>query len=294
MFANAYGLARRFTLPVIISTRFYDGSVSSGCGAFIVVNHEGWIVTVAHLWQSHHAAQAHAREIEEFEKRNAEIDTDVSLTPKEKDAKKTALRPNPKWITDISFWWGCWGGVVLNDVRSLPEADLVVGRIEPFDPTRVSHYPVFNDPAKIFVQGTSLCRIGFPFHEIKTIFDAKKNLFVVDPDCLPPPYFPIEGIFTRSLLAGKTKDGKYDIKFIETSSPGLMGQSGGAIFDRHGTVWGIQSTTRHLPLGFSPKIKRGNVEIEENQFLNVGKGIHVETILAFLKDNGISVQISVY
>ncbi|MCX6338972.1 MAG: trypsin-like peptidase domain-containing protein [Candidatus Aureabacteria bacterium] len=294
MFANACGLARRFTRPLIISTRFYDGSVSSGCGAFVVVNHEGWIVTVAHLLQSHHAAQAHAREIEGFKKRNAEIDADDSLTPKEKDAKKTALSPNPKWITNSSFWWGCWNSTFLNDVRPLPEADLIVGRIEPFDPAWVSNYPMFKDPTRNFDQGTSLCRLGFPFHEIKTTFDAKKNSFVVDPACLPPPYFPIEGIFTRNLLAGKTKDGKHDIKFIETSSPGLRGQSGGAIFDSHGTVWGIQSTTRHLPLGFSPKIKRGNAEIEENQFLNVGKGIHAETILAFLKDNGISVQISVY
>lgn len=294
MFASACSLARCFTRPVIISSRFYDGSVSSGCGAFVVVNHEGWIVTVAHLWQAHHAAQAHAQEIEDYRSRLAEIDGDEGLTPEEKEAKKAVQHPNPKLITNSSFWWGCWDNAHLVDVRPLPDADLIVGRIEPFDQSWVSNYPSFKDPTKNFDQGTSLCRIGFPFHEIHTTFNAKKKSFIVDSGCLPPPYFPIEGIFTRHVSAGKTKDGKYDIKFIETSSPGLMGQSGGPIFDDHGTVWGIQSRTKHLPLGFSPRIKKGSAEIEENQFLNVGEGIHAQTILAFLKDNGISVQVSVY
>jgi hypothetical protein len=34
----------------------------------------------------------------------------------------------------------------------------------------------------------------------------------------------------------------------------------------------------HLPLGFSPKVKKGREEIEENQFLNAGWGVHVEKI----------------
>jgi len=225
---------------------------------------------------------------------HSDIDADETLTAPEKDAKKAVLHPNPKWITNSSFWWGCWDGASLVDVRPLPEADLIVGRIEPFDRAWVSNYPVLKDPSRNFAQGTSLCRIGFPFHQINTTFDAKKSAFIVDPACLPPPYFPVEGIFTRHVAAGKTKDGKYDIKYIETSSPGLMGQSGGPIFDCHGTVWGIQSRTKHFPLGFSPRIQRGDREIEENQFLNVGEGIHAEIIAAFLKDNGVAVPLSVY
>jgi len=37
-----------------------------------------------------------------------------------------------------------------------------------------------------------------------------------------------------------------------------------------------------MNLGCSPKVKRGNKEVEENQFLNVGIGSHVESILTFL------------
>ena len=108
-----------------------------------------------------------------------------------------------------------------------------------------------------------------------------------DPSIFPIPRFPIEGIFTRNINAGKSADKKFDIQYIETSSPGLRGQSGGPIFDVEGKIWAIQSQTRHLPLGFTPKIRKGNQEIEENQFLNVGWGVHIKTILRFLDEHGV-------
>jgi hypothetical protein len=62
-------------------------------------------------------------------------------------------------------------------------------------------------------------------------------------------------------------------------------KSGGPIFDVNGTVWSIESRTTHFPFGFSPKVKKNAKEIEENQFLNVGLGVHPELIVAFLTDN---------
>ena len=177
--------------------------------------------------------------------------------------------------------------MALKDVRALPEGDLVIGRLEPFDPDGISTYPVLKDPTSNFHIGTSLCKLGFPFHEIKATFDEPKKSFALAPGCLPLPLFPLEGIYTRNVVAGKSKDGKYDLKFLETSSPGLRGQSGGPIFDRNGIVWAIQSKTAHFPLGFSPKIQRGGKEVEENQFLNVGWGVHPELLIAFLRDNGV-------
>jgi hypothetical protein len=153
---------------------------------------------------------------------------------------------------------------------------------------------VIKDPSKGLNPGTNLCKLGYPFHQIKASFDEEKNQFKFDPGVLPLPRFPIEGIFTRNVLIGKSGDGKYEIKLLETSSPGLRGQSGGSIFDTNGTVWAIQSRTGHLPLGFSPKVKKGGREIEENQFLNVGLGVHPELIVAFLADNGIKFKLSDY
>jgi len=142
--------------------------------------------------------------------------------------------------------------------------------------------------------GRSLCKLGFPFHDISATYNETTDTFQLAAGTLPLPRFPIEGIYTRNALAGKSADGKYDIKFLETSSPGLRGQSGGPIFDTQGTVWAMQSQTMHLPLGFSPKVNRGSRTTEEHQFLNAGLGVHAEVIVPFLRDNGIDFQVSDY
>jgi len=293
MFAKAYSLARCFTQPVIISTRLYDKTVECTGGAFIVLNDEGWIITAAHLWESFSAYQRHTGELQAHKKQLEEIEQDQNLTEKQRNKKLRRIKPNPHWITNHSFWWG-WDRVSVKDVRALPECDVVVGRLEPFKQTMVKAYPIIKDPSKGLNPGTSLCKLGFPFHELKASFDEAKDVFVLAPGVVPLPLFPIEGIYTRNASVGRSKDGKYEIKFLETSSPGLRGQSGGPIFDTNGTVWAIQSRTTHFLLGFSPKVKRNGKEIEENQFLNVGLGVHPEVIVAFLTANGISFKLSDY
>src|SRR5690606_28155165 len=127
--------------------------------------------------------------------------------------------------------------------------------------------------------GTSLCKLGYPFYDVMAQYEEGKNMFQFDPSIFPIPRFPIEGIYTRNILLEKGKEINIQPKFIETSTPGLRGQSGGPTFDTDGRIWAIQSQTRHLPLGFTPKVKKDNKEVEENQFLNVGWGAHVESIL---------------
>lgn len=293
MFAKAYRLASCFTQPIVISTRFFDKTVECGCGAFIVLNDEGWIITVAHLWESFSASQLHAKELSDYNGGLQTIQQDQRLDAKQKRKRIGRLRTNPKWITNHSFWWGR-DGVQLKDIKPFPDGDLVIGRLEPFDPQMISIYPVFKDPISNINIGTSLCKLGFPFHEIKASFDDAKNAFELAPGSVPLPLFPIEGIYTRNVIAGRSKDGKYEIKFLETSTPGLRGQSGGPVFDSNGTVWALQSRTSHFPLGFSPKVKKDGKEVEENQFLNVGWGIHPELIVAFLRDNGVKFRLSDY
>lgn len=292
MFSNAYKLASSFTQPVIISMRYFDKTVDCVCGAFVVINDEGWIITVEHLWKAHFAFKKHAKEISNYQNQIKAIQEDQRLDSKRKRKRISRLKINPRWITNLSFWWG-FDGVQLKNIKALPEGDLIIGRLDRFDLKKIAAYPVFKDPTHLR-PGTSLCKLGYPFHKIKATFDEKNNVFKLAPGVLPLPRFPIEGIYTRNVIAGKSKDGKYDIKFLETSSPGLRGQSGGAIFDVKGTIWAVQSRTIHFALGFNPKIKKNGREIEENQFLNVGIGIHPELIVAFFKDSGIKFSISDY
>lgn len=293
MFAKAYSLARCFTQPLIISRRSYNETVECIGGAFVVLNDEGWIITAAHLWESFFAYQQHTNELQAHKKQLEEIEQDQSLTEKQRNKKLRRIKPNPRWITNHSFWWG-WDGVSIKDVRALHEGDIVIGRLEPFKQTMVKAYPTIKDPSKDLNPGTSLCKLGYPFHQLKASFDETKDVFTLAPGVVPLPLFPIEGIYTRNAVVGRSKDGKYEIKLLETSSPGLRGQSGGPIFDTNGTVWAIQNRTTHFPLGFSPKVKKNGKEVEENQFLNVGLGVHPELIVAFLRENGISFKLSDY
>ena len=292
MFAKAYNIASQFTHPVIVSLRFFDKTVDCLLGAFVVLNDEGWIVTVAHLLQPHLAFQQHAKEIANFSEQVSNIENNPSLDHKQKRKRISRLQGNPKWITNISYWWGR-DQVKVPEFKVLPEGDLVIGRLEPFHASNILQYPVIKDPRNLQI-GTSLCKLGFPFHEIKASFDETTNGFVLAPGTLPVPRFPIEGIYTRNVILGRSKDDKYELALLETSSPGLRGQSGGPIFDVNGTVWAIQSRTHHFPLGFSPKVTRNGKEVEENQFLNVGWGIHPNLLVSFLRDNGVKFQISDY
>ncbi len=292
MFANAYELASKFTKPVVISRRLFDNSVECGCGTYIVINDEGWIITVAHLWGSHFTFQKHQNLISDYKKQVQIIQQDQKLKPKQKNKKIKKLKSDPKWIINYSFWWGV-DDVELKDIIPFTEGDLVVGRLDPFDSKMVNSYPIFKDPTNLRI-GTSLCKLGFPFHKIEATFNEVNNTFKFVPGTLPLPRFPIEGIYTRNIMAGKSKDGKYDIKFLETSSPGLKGQSGGPIFDVKGTIWAVQSQTRSFSLGFTPTVEKNGQKTEENQFLNTGIGVHPELIIEFLNDNNIKFNISNY
>jgi len=293
MFAKAYELTSRFTLPVIVSNRFYDGTVTSGLGSFIVINDKGWILTVAHLFESKLKGDLDRSEITKFNEDKTRITNDPSFMDLQKKKKIKNLegdRIKPKWITNNSLWWGA-DDFHIEKFEINVELDLATGQIKNFDPGRVSGYPVFRDPSAM-KHGSSLCKLGFPFHKVESTFDPAKNAFILAPNVLPIPRFPLEGIFTRTIESGKTKDGRFDIKLIETSSPGLMGHSGGPVFDVDGNVWAIQSRTMHMQLGFEPKIMKRGKEVTETQFLNVGQGVHVQSILQFLDSLKIEYKVS--
>ncbi len=49
MFARAVQVAQAFTRPLIVSKRLANGTVTSGCAAFVIVNDDGWMVTAGHV-----------------------------------------------------------------------------------------------------------------------------------------------------------------------------------------------------------------------------------------------------
>ena len=184
-------------------------------------------------------------------------------------------------------WWGR-DGMRAVDVVGVPDADLMLGRLDPFPADLVQSFPRFKDPTTPIRMGTSLCRLGFPFNSVEASYAAAADQFMITK--MEVPYFPIEGILTRQLEKSRSSSG-YMNGFIETSSPGLMGQSGGPIFDASGAVWGIQSQTQSLSLGFAPEVKDpANPTApgkREHQFLNVGWCTHPATIVGLLTERNI-------
>lgn len=285
MFSKAYKIAKEFTRPVIVSNRFFNGKVESGLGAFIIINDSGWILTAAHIIKSLLIFQNHKKEIQVYEKTKANIMADSKLTIQQKNKKVKKLKINPMWVTNHSFWWS-QDNLSISNFTIFEEADMAVGQLTPFPKNTKIVYPKFIDPSKMQF-GTSLCKLGYPFHNIDSVYDSNSNSFTINKNSFPIPCFPMDGIYTRNLdIVNK----KQTVRFLETSTPGLKGQSGGPIFDIEGNIWAMQSHTRHFPLGFSPIIKRNGKNIEENQFLNVGIGSHVETIIKFFNDLKIQFQ----
>ena len=292
MFANACRKAAGFTRPVVISRRYFDRSTDCGCGAFIVINDEGWIVTAAHLLSAYGRVQQDAEEIIEYYHTIHTIEQQDGVPMGERYEKIRSLPENPKWITNLSYWWGA-DGVQLTDIRPLPEGDLVLGRLSPFDPETWAVYPVFKSPDELGV-GTALCKLGYPFQKVYATFREANNSFELGPSVRTLACFPLEGLYTRTLHAGESGDGRYAIKFLETSSPGLKGQSGGPILDANGTVWGVQSRTDNYAYGFVTRLEQDGTEVEQEQCVNLGIGIHPELLVAFLSDNGIRFSLSEY
>jgi hypothetical protein len=290
MFADAYIKAGKFTKPVIISTRKADGKVECGCGAFILLNNDGWILTVAHILNSFLAFQKDQKDVAEHKKAVEVINGDGNLTDKQKRKKINRLNFNKDHITNHSFWWGA-NGIQIDEFKFFYEGDIAIGKIKDFKPINGFEYPKFKNPKNIRI-GTSLCKLGYPFFGINATFNESKNGFVLAEGTLPLPFFPIEGMFTRNIhVKSETNKTNFEIKFLETSSPGLRGQSGGPIFDKEGVVWAVQSRTQHFPLGFSPSVERNGKKVEENQFLNVGWGVHPELIASFLNEHKVKFKI---
>ena len=287
MFAKACERVYKFTRPLIISTRTVDGTVSSSCGTFIIINPEGWILTAGHLFDSFVKYQQDMKKIKEVEEINARK---ASMAVPGAMTLPDTMQLDPKWITNHSFWWG-GDGLRITSVYVNREIDIALAKLDGFRPDMVQEYPIFRDPDTMR-PGTSICRTGFPFANIATDFDEGSKSFRIRNGVLPLPFFPNDGIHTRNVLKqNKSKEGNYDMLYVETSTPGLKGQSGGPIFDTNGHIYAMQVQTNHIPLGFHPISEYDGKSIVENQFLNVGIGVHGKLLQQIMRDHHISFKV---
>jgi len=298
MFADAYEINTSYTRPLIIVVRIKedlgdDWKTDSSIGAMVMLNDDGWFVTASHgiqplqgLRQAHQAWQNFQDDLDDLK------EGPMQQKGKIKQLKREAQGRSHPWVSHFHTIFG-WPDAEVDELKTFPNADLAFGKTKNFGPGRVDRYPDIIDPSEGLDIGTSLCKLGYPFVDLDVSFDNFDNGgFQIEGS---PPFFPIEGIYTRNILTpdqDSPTSPPFDVKFIETSRPGLK-ESGGPIFDTEGNVWEIQSSTQHYPLGFDEEIQHGGKRrTTENAFLHVGLRAHPETLISALEEQGIDLLTS--
>jgi hypothetical protein len=290
MFVTAVERASKFTGPVVISSRTVGGKVTSGCGSFVIVNDEGWIVTAAHIFNADRVVTEQQKAHAEYLEKRKEIEERADLNINKKRKLISRLNFSDDWLSNVSFWWG-QDGLSCKQVYWNLLADIAITKLENFKPAPNATFPKFGNPSVDLPPGRSLCKTGFPFHSIGSSYDEASKTFRFAPGALPIPRFPLDGILTRYQMVQNAAD-KTQAKCLEMSTPGLRGQSGGPVFDTDGVVWGIQVRTRHLALGFQPELTDHGKKVAEHQFLNVGVAAYVSEIIALLKKNNVKHEVA--
>jgi hypothetical protein len=256
LFTQAIEIATRFTNPFVGLRRRENGEVFTTMGAFVVINADGWVVTSGHI----------AEEVVGHGKA-----ADPADAAGQRVVAHSELWAIPGFMTSQPR---------LAEVHINHVADLALCRLEPFDAEAVSAFPVFRDVAASPIeQGMSICRLGFPFCDVPASYHEDRDEFVLDDKAFPIPRFALDGIVAR-FNRRVTEDGSSSALFIETSTPGLRGQSGGPLLDRAGRLCGLQSHTSHVDLGFDAQYATDDGVVTERQFLNVGAATHVDEIRA--------------
>ena len=265
MFARAIEIATAFTNPYIGLRRRASGELFTTTGAFVLVNEDGWFLTSAHVIEEIMACR--------------------------RDCGAEGGSTNDSRVVATSEIWAAPGFDArhpeIAEAHVNPVADVALCRLEGIDPSGIGATPVFRDTARRQIdQGMSVCRLGFPFYEVAATYDEERQAFDLDARAFPVPRFALDGIvarFNRRLGA----DGTTSALYIETSTPGLRGQSGGPLLDTAGRVCGIQSHTSHIDLGFDAQYSAPDGMVIERQFLNVGAATHVDEVRALMDSAGV-------
>jgi hypothetical protein len=282
MFQSAIETASSFTRPLHTITRTYGGLIIPGAGTFFFVNDAGVAITCKHVVDSIMGAEAMNANFEKFKGERKKLLNDnkyknnlLGLETKYKYNKDVAVQHKNNFLNSF------------DEIKELtfhthPTLDLAIIEFKGFNKILyTSHASFLRDSTKI-KQGKSLCRLGFPYNP-----DAD-DIEWTNTGNVNSPSFPIDGIVTRFIA-----DAPNNITGIEMSTPGLRGQSGGPLFDANGIVYGMQSATKHLHLGFEIKDQEvvqetKKTKVSNSPFLHVGVCIHVDKIKEFLKEKNIS------
>ncbi|KAA0990260.1 S1 family peptidase [Dyadobacter aurulentus] len=290
MFVEAIEKVDQFTRPVHFIFRYYSGSdIVPGTATLFFVNEDGFAITCRHVArQILHANSIYENYLKfRGELRKFEKDPGYETQRLGLETKYRINSVNP--IRILFNFIQCVSGYKALTIHLHPAQDLAIVQFRDFESIQYQGHAHFLKDSRLVKQGRYLCRLGYPFPEF-TNYQYNKNSGDIEwtkAGRFKTPSFPIDGIITRHIGEGNEVTG------IEMSTPGLRGQSGGPLFDSNGTIYGMQSATRHLHLGFD-QVNREVISegqrrrVSNYPFLNVGQCVHVDVIKNFLREKKIN------
>ncbi|TLU98045.1 S1 family peptidase [Dyadobacter luticola] len=290
MFVEAIEKVEQFTRPIHFIFRYYGGSdIVPGTATLFFVNEDGFAITCKHVARQILYAKSiyenylkFRAELRKFEK-DPGFDTQRQLL----ESRYKITEENP--IRVLYNFIHCVQSYKALNIHLHPTQDLAIIQFRDFESIQYQGRAEFLKDSRLVKQGRYLCRLGYPFPEF-TNYQYNKatgDIEWLKEGKIKTPSFPIDGIITRHIGEANEVTG------IEMSTPGLRGQSGGPLFDPNGLIYGMQTSTRHLHLGFD-QINKEVVSdgyrrrVSNYPFLNVGQCVHVDVIKRFLRENKIT------
>ncbi|PRY31740.1 trypsin-like peptidase [Spirosoma oryzae] len=286
MFVDAIERIKSFTRPIHSIARLHGyGPIVPGSATLFFINELGDALTCRHVAVNIERSAKINRNYKLYKGKEAEFRNHPDKARLQRDLQ------NQYGIKDDTIkqlhhaYINCVEGgdeptIILHPSEHI---DLAIVRFRNYARPLYTSYATFLKDSVRIRPGRTLCRLGFPFPEFSNFkYDGYTDDAVWTDE--PPRYmsFPSDGMITRLL---RNKGG---ITEIEMSTPGLVGQSGGPLFDTNGLIYGLQSATDQLHLGLDIEdkevlVKNRRSRVSNYPFLQVGICVHVDRIKEFLR-----------
>lgn len=285
MFVEALDQVDQFTRAIHFICRYHGSAeIIPQTATMFFVNEQGCAVTCKHVADNLIYSDKFYTRYLQFRKEFRYFEREkVAALEKKRLEEKYGLRSDSLIRIKSSFPDSVHGDYRLV-IHRHPVYDLAIVQFQGYSEIKYKGFArLLKDETKVR-PGRTLCRLGYPFPEFSN-YRFNKDTDDIEwsqSGRISTPAFPIDGIITRQVA---DQNGIFG---IEMSTPGLKGQSGGPLFDTKGIVYGMQSATQHLHLGFD-QVNREVISegirkrVSNFPFLNVGRCVHVRIIKEFLR-----------
>jgi hypothetical protein len=248
MFKTAIEKVGGFTRAIhFISNAYGEKEIIPGAATLFFVNEDGIAVTCKHVSSLIRQTEDIQKKYSAFMEEKKQLIRSGGFNKKLKELKEKYGYDKPGIDCQLLYQLvDCVDNITTIDVAEHLTADLAIIKLKGFTNKLYNGYAVFAKNSNELQPGLSLCRLGYPFPEFSNfIYNETEEKIGWSLQPTRVVRFPIDGMVTRHLASAEGK-----ISGVELSTPGLRGQSGGPLFDQAGLIYGMQSMTNHLHLGF--------------------------------------------